>query len=179
MSEDKRTPSPEGGRGSLNLGNLVDLGNQSKQPSLNLFVGKLLDALLLRDLQFLLRIDVALVRIAERVLEQELRTLGGATVLVQPLRSIRFDALKRIIDGKFILDQLIVLGVVVEQHLCSHAEKQAQSRHGVVLLLLVARLEILPDAALEQRRPRERFLMVCALKLLPLCANFERNSILS
>ena len=68
----KRMPSPKGGRGSLNLRNLVDLGNQSKQPSLNLFVGKLLDALLLRDLQFLLGIDVALVRITERVLEQEI-----------------------------------------------------------------------------------------------------------
>ena len=82
MSEDKRMPSPKGGRGSLNLGNLVDLGNQSKQPSLNLFVRKLLDALLLCDFQFLLRIDVALVRIAERVLEQEIRTLGRVVILV-------------------------------------------------------------------------------------------------
>lgn len=50
----------------LCLGDLVDLGNQPQKPSLNLLVGQLLDSLLLRDLQLLLGVDVALVGVAER-----------------------------------------------------------------------------------------------------------------
>ena len=99
----KRLPLPRGAASDLLcFGDLVDLGNQPQEPSLNFLVGQLLDSLLLRDLQLLLGVDVALVGVTDCVLEQELRALGRAAILIEPFRSIGLDPLKGIVDCQLV-----------------------------------------------------------------------------
>ena len=100
----QKSPPRREGNGSLSLGfvdirDLDDLGGQARETALDLFVRELLDSDFLCDFQFLLGVDVALVGVAEGVLQKELSTFGGAFVLIQTLCCIRFNTLERVVDS--------------------------------------------------------------------------------
>jgi len=135
----------------LGLADLIDLGDQSDEASVDLFVRQIFDTLLLGNLEFLLGVDVGLVGIAEGVLEQELRAFGRALIFIKAFSGIRFNTLKRIVESELILHLIIITRNIAEKHFGSQAEEEPKARDGVVFVFDVACFEILLDAPFEER----------------------------